>query len=222
VAATLAANWWRQRAERLPIEAEAGWTAGQEALDRGDFDGAKQLLGKAARAFVEMGGKDERTQGAVLLAKEAAILADLSAYRLDEILDQAARSDPATWATTFEREHRGRAVILDTEVAATPAAGQSAGAYELAHRVLVGRGPEPARVGRIDLEGFRLTEGRALAVGEPVVFGARLEALDFRDGVWSFRLQPESGVWMTRFGALEAKGWTPRDTVEAAPVIGGG
>jgi hypothetical protein len=202
--------------------ADANFTQGQEALDRAEFDTAKQMLSRAASAFDRLGGKDERTAQARQLAREAAIFADLSSRSLEEIIDDAARTEPADWPRRFEINYQGRAVIVETEVDGLPASDETPGAYRLAYRVFVGRGPRPARTGRYDLKNFKLLEGRPLAKGDPVFFGARLGAIEYANGEWQIRLVSDSGVFITHFKALQSAniGWS-RELTSGAHVSDG-
>jgi hypothetical protein len=221
VATTLAYNAWRGYREQLPHTAEVNWVEGQEAFDRAEYDVAKQKLARAAWAFRQLGSRDERTQQAVQLAAEAAIFADLSTYGLNEILDEAARSDPEQWPRRFEAAYKGRSLILDVEVEGPPPEGASAGAYPLAYYVALGRGPDPSRIGRIDLNGFKLFEDQKLQQGDSVLFGARLAAVRLVGSEWRFSFEPESGVLMSRFENLKPRGWVPRDSVSVEPAAPG-
>jgi len=213
VVSTLALNTWRSYREQLPHTAEVNYNEGTEAFDQGDYDTAKLKLGRAATAFKQLGGQDERTTLAIQLAAESAIFADLCTYRLDEILDEAARTDADAWARRFEIAYKGRAVILDTEIEGPTSPGASAGDYPLRYRILLGRGPTPSRIGRISLDRFKLFEGQSLQPGDPVLFGARLAGCRLQNGEWQFLLEPDSGVILTRFENLKRQGWTPRDNV---------
>jgi hypothetical protein len=57
------------------------------------------------------------------------------------------------------------------------------------------------------LTGFKLFAGQALAVGDPVLFGARLAGVEIRGSEWVIRLEPDSGVLVTQFKALELADW---------------
>lgn len=220
VSATVAYRVWRNDLDRLPQVADTNFNRGKEALSRGEFDGAKQMLATAANAFERLGGKDERTPEAQQLAREAAIYADQSSKSPKEILDDAALTPPADWPRRFEIHYQGRSVIIASSIEDLPGAGVSDGGYKLALEVYGGRGPTPARTASFDLSGFKLFESRQHAVGDPVIFGARLDALEYRDGEWKFRFQPNSGVLITDFDALKATGWTP-DLTSGAQVSDG-
>lgn len=217
---TIAYRLWRNELDALPQVADVNFTKGQEALDRGDFDAAKQMLARASSAFDRLGGRDERTTKARQLARESAIFADLCTKNPKEILDDAGRTDPAEWARRFEIHYAGRALIMDSEVIGAPEPGASSGAYQLAPLVFLGRGPKPARVARFDLDGFTLFEGRNLAKGDPVLFGARLGSVELRDGEWRIHFVPDSGVVLTQFKSLQGVGWS-RELTSSARVSDG-
>ena len=205
---------------RIAREAEEG---GLEALATGRFDEAKQKLAQAASALERLGADSEAASKARQVADEAAILADRCRLRLEELVEEAARhAPPEDWPSHFESNYQGQAIIIDSAIVETPGPSEN-GTYELAYRVLLGRGPTPSRIGRINLEKFLLFETIAPKVGQPVLFGARLESLTFEDDEWVIRLQPKSGVVLTRLDALEKAGWVPSqsarvgDDPEVAP-----
>ncbi|GIW88769.1 MAG: hypothetical protein KatS3mg108_3093 [Isosphaeraceae bacterium] len=209
---------WQARLERLPGEAQENWSAGLAALESGNFDAARQHLGRAASAFERLGGSDPRTPEARQLAREAAILADLINVSLEELLDEAARQDNFDrWTSRFETLYKGRSLIIDTTIEGLPPPGASPGAYGLAYRVLSGRGPRPARVGRLDLNGFHLFEDQKLAPGDPVLFGARLASIRLQDTEWLIGLEPDSGVLITRSDALQRTDWDSLQSARANP-----
>jgi hypothetical protein len=209
VAVTVGYRIWLARWENLPHVAETNWSEGQEALDAGEFDAAKQKLAIAASAFERLGIRDERSSQSRQLADEAAILADRCGATLQELIGEAARfSPPEGWPERFHNIYEGQSVVFDAEITATPD-GSSTGAYEIDVQILDGRGPEPSRVGIVDLTGFKLFEAMKPKVGQAVLFGARLESLTFDKKAWRLRVQPQSGVIMTQTKALEQAGWDP-------------
>ncbi len=202
VAVTVGYRIWLSRWENLPHVAEVNWVEGQEALERGHFDEAKQKLARAAKAFEQLGVKDERASKSRQFASESAIFADLVSKTLEELVDEAARyQPPEKWPERFETIYKGQSLILESTIAETPETSRS-GMYELDYRIFVGRGPRPSREGRIDLKGFQLFESLAPKVGQNVLFGARLSSLRFEGGVWRVRFMPDSGVILTQLKAL--------------------
>jgi hypothetical protein len=200
---------WRARLQDLPRVAELGRVQGLAALDAGKFDLAQQLLSDAKRAVDTLGddydGADEIRQGAA----EAAIFTTLVSDPLETILTEAS-ADPKEWKSRFSTFYKGKSIIVDTHVAAAPNASGTGGRYDLVYRVLpLGEGDKPNRVGRLDLDGFKLFEQPRRDVGERVVFGARLASwsLDLETGEWRIGLEPDSGVYLRHPRALEAIGW---------------
>jgi hypothetical protein len=216
--ATIAYRLHRQRLERLPHEAETNYEEGLRALDDGEFDVARQKLARAASAFAQLGSRDERSGPAQQLAREAAIYADLCPRSLEELVDEAARTEPADWPRRFEVNYQGRAIIVDDVLIEASSARDASGApLELSYRILVGRGPQASRTGLINLSGFKLFDDRPREAGEPVLFGARLDSVTLEGNQWHVRLVPDSGVLLSRFEPLKLLGWTPRSLTSSEP-----
>jgi hypothetical protein len=200
---------WRARLADLPRVAELGLVEGLPALDDGRFDRANQLLSDAKRAVASLGdafkGASDIRQG----ADEAAIIVKLVPNSLEAVLDEAAQADPKEWAERFATYYQGRSIIIDTFVTAVPD-GRGNGRYELEYRIFrEGEGGKPQSVGRIDTTGFRHLELLKPRVGDHMIFGARLASFrfDVDREQWLVAFEPESGVTMTHFKALEALGW---------------
>lgn len=218
VVGTVALRVWRNHRQSLPLVAELGRVEGIPALEAGNFDRAHQLLAAARRAVDRLGGAVEGADQIRRAADDAAIFVNLVPESLEEMLDQAARTNPDTWATRFDSLYRGRTIVLDSRVKATPESAE--GRYEIEYVVMppgetanflrVG-GARPERTARIDFKGFELFERFKPQVGSRVLFGARLAEFRFdveSDG-WIVRLQPKSGVYIHFDKALEALGWPP-------------
>ena len=214
VVGTIAFRTWRARRAELPMIAELGRVEGLPALDAGKFDRAHQILSEAKRAVIALGdaveGAAEIRQG----ADEAAIIAGLVPGGLEALLDEAARADAKTWPNTFNSLYKGRSVIVDAHIKAVPR-GEGKGAYELDYRIFRegGEGEAPQSIGRIDTTDFHLFALTTPKVGDRVTFGARLASFrfDLSNEEWLIGLEPESGVSMTHFKALEALGWPAED-----------
>ena len=192
---------WRSRLQELPHVAEVNANEGKAALERGQFDEAKLKLARAASAYEELRVGDEAAIEAIQLSKEAAILADASRSSLAEIIEEVARMGDPDGLERFKISHQGQAILVDSEVKTPGSAGSPT---ELWYMVLVGRGPTPARVGRLDLSGFELLKGGDFKRGDHLIFGARLGSLRIEDGEWRIKLEPGSGTWMTNAKALAA------------------
>jgi hypothetical protein len=120
--------------------------------------------------------------------RESALLADLSAESVEEILGNLAALPEDERAAAFRRRYAGKALVFDTDVART-----AAGRYRAAWRVLPARGE-----GRLDLDGLRLLD--TLPLGEPrrLVFGARLrDATQEAPAAWLVHFESDSGVLLT-------------------------
>lgn len=226
VVGTVALRLWRNRLQQYPQVAELGRVEGVPALERGDFDKAYQLLSAAKNAVDALGGRVEGAEEIRWAADEAAVFINLVSESLEELLDEAARTNPQAWASRFEDYYKGGGVIFDTTIKAAP--DSPSGRYELDYLVMpLGqaanfRGPggaRPERTARIDLDDFELFQLAEPKVGDHVLFGARLAEFRFdaEDGSWVVRLQPKSGVFIHHNKALEALGWpTP---AEPAPSV---
>lgn len=201
------------RAE-LPRIAERGRLEGLEALDAGQFDKAQHLLSQARRAVDELG---DAYQGASAIrqgADEAEVISKLAPASLEEMLDEAARSDAKEWSERFATLYKGRTLILDAHIKGVPD-GRGLGSYDLDYRIFrAGEGGRPRSFGRVDLAGFRLFELTKPRAGDHVTFGARLASFhfDLQGEEWLVGLEPSSGVLMTHAKALEALGWSSPDS----------
>lgn len=216
VVGTIALRAWREHRQSLPLVAELGRTEGIAALEEGKFDKAYQLLAAAKVAVDTLGGAYEDADRIRHAADEAAIFVDLLPSSLEELLEEAGRTNPQSWRTRFENLYKGRGVIIDARIIATPS-GPTRG-YELDYLVLPPGegvnfrepgGARPQRYARIDLSGFEAITLAEPQVGDHVLFGARIDSFDY-DGEreeWVVRLEPRSGVSIQYVKALEALGW---------------
>lgn len=227
VVGTIALRTWRDRRQQYPLLAEIGRVEGIPALERGDFDKAYQLLAPAKTAVDALGGAVEGADEIRIAADEAAVFINLLPESLEELLDQAARTNPQTWASRFDDQYKGRGVILDSRIRSTPSSTENR--YELDYLVMPlgeaanfrGAGARPERTARIALDDFVLVQLAEPKVGDHVLFGARLASFEFDadSGSWLIRLQPKSGVFIQHHKALETLGWP--ETSEIPPDPGG-
>ncbi|MDR3621347.1 MAG: hypothetical protein P4L85_18495 [Paludisphaera borealis] len=226
VVGTVALRTWRSRRQQYPLVAELGRVEGIPALERGDFDTAYQLLSAAKHAVDSLGGGVEGADKIRQAADEAGVFNSLLPETLEDLLDQAARTNPQAWASRFEDQYQGRAVILDTKIKATPDSAEKR--YEVEYLVMpLGEaanfrgagGARPERTARIDLDDFELFQLAEPKVGDHVVFGARLAQFQFdaAGGSWVVRFQPKSGVFIQHNKALETLGWPSAADVVAEP-----
>lgn len=228
VAATIAFRVWRVHRQGLPQVAELGREEGIPALKVGDFDKAYQLLAPAKQAVEALGGQVEGADRIRQAADEASLYVNLSPIGLEEMLDEAARTNPKTWADRFESQYQGRGVVFDSRIRSTPET--EAGRFEIDFVVLPTEdagsfragGARPDRSARIDFAGFELFKLASPKAGDRVVFGARLAAFEFDAATsgWVVRLEPDSGFFVQFHEALESLGW-PSAADQPVPAIGG-
>jgi hypothetical protein len=225
IIATVAFRTWRQRRQDFPIIAERGRVEGIPALEDGNFDKAYQLLSTAKSAVDSLGGAVEGAESIRNAADEAAIFVDLVPMPLEELLAEAGRISPEAWASRFNNLYRGRAILVDSFVGASPEDGASR--YEIEYVVLppgeggsflAGGSAAPERIGVFDLSGFELFEQARPRVGARVTFGAKLASFQY-DGNrnWVIGLEPKSGVFILHTKALESLGWPSSNEIDEHP-----
>jgi len=217
VMTTLTWRVWRSRIADLPRVVEVGRTDGIPALDAGKFDRAHQLLSRAKAALARLGDSYQGAGAVRQAADEAEVIVGLAPGSLESLLEEAARSDAEQWVAHFDTLYKGRTVILDAQVTATPDA-QGKGRYELDYRIIPdgGGGGTPRTRGRVDLTGLKLIEMVRPKLGDGVRIGVRLASFrfDLDREEWLVGLEPDSGVIMTHGSALEALGWPKADAVD--------
>jgi hypothetical protein len=221
VVATISLRIWRNVRQSYPQVAELGRDEGIPALEAGEFDRAHQILAPAKQAVDALGGQVEGADRIRQAADEAALYVNLASLGLEEMLDEAARATtPKEWASRFNDRYKGRGVVFDTDIRATPA--DPVGRYEIDYVILpiedVGsfraEGARPERSARVDFRGFELFDLAKPKVGDHVVFGARLAALEYDAEArgWVVRLEPRSGLFVRFHEALDALGWPDPDS----------
>ena len=218
VVGSFAIRAWRAHRAELPLIAARGRAEGLPALDAGKFELAHQILSEAKRAVEALGDQVEGAEDIKQGALEAAIIMALAPRSLEEMIEEAARSDEAEWQRNFRGFYAGRSVIIDARVVDAPD-GRGDRQYELDYVVFPegGDGMAPKSRGRIDTKGLRLFINSRPEKGDHVIFGARLSrfAFDREREEWRIGFEPESGVHMTRPRPREALGWpTGDETVE--------
>lgn len=193
--------------EQLPHLAQRGRTEGIQKLKEGKFDEAKQILAAAAGAYREMNDKSETARQVIHASLEAAIMADLVARPLDDIIDKFAAG--GSGAGEFEALDKGRSLIVQSRVISTP---ENGGRFDIDYRIAIGPGPASARpLGRLNLDDLKLMNDLKPAVGDQLLIGCRLKKLELADGEWLVRLEPDSGVQITDWEALGTLGWPVTD-----------
>jgi hypothetical protein len=217
VAATIGWRIWRQKRMEYPLVAERGRVEGIPSLDEGKFDKAHQLLSAAKTAVDSLGGAIDGAEEIRHAALEAAIFVDLCPKTLEEILEEAGRTDPAVWETRFSDLYKHHSLIIDSRIASVPDPVKAA-PYDLEYRIFpVGgavqfgnsRDIRPERIGLIDLGGFELLDVARPKPGDRVAFGARIASFRYDAGreQWVVGLEPNSGVFIEHTRALETLGW---------------
>jgi len=223
-----AAAFWEFRQgvrKKYPVIAEAGRIEGIPALDAGNFDKAYQLLSAAKLAVNALDGEVEGANDIIQAANEAEIFVNLSPQLPEDMLEEAGRTDPDTWASKFNDLYKGRAVLIDSIITDVPTPGEPS-RYMLGYVIvppggtnnfLNTREARPDRYAFIDLEGFELFERPPAQKGQRVIFGAKLASFEKNGDVWWVGLQPKSGVFITHSQALKAVGFPGADKVDLPP-----
>jgi hypothetical protein len=218
VIGTVAFRAWRSRLAELPQIAEKGRSEGLAALDAGQFDVAYKLLSEARRAVQTLGDEFPGSSAIKQAAGEAEIITRLVVDPLEQLLDEASRSDPDAWDDQFRKLYKGRTIIIESEITVVPNANGE-GRYDLRYRIFPnGEGARPRRIGKIETKGFKHFDVIKPKLHDTVIFGAALASfsLDAETGVWLVGLEPDSGVIMTHHKALEALGWDPPEKTAAS------
>ena len=218
---TVAFRTWRSYKRDSPQVAQVGFTRESPRLKAGQFDKAYQLLSAAKDAVVRLNDQVEHASEIREAADQAAIFVNLLSDSLETLLDEAAPSPPQAWANRFDDLYKGRSVIIEATITATPETSAK-NRYEIDYLVLgQGVGDPRDRRATIDLTGVEAITLAHRNKGDHVIFGARLESfqMDKDAGEWVVRLEPKTAVSITCREALEAIGW-PSGTIlpdEALP-----
>ena len=209
VVGTVVLRAWRSYRRDLPQVALDGYSKGIPALKAGQFDKAHQLLSPAKDAVVALRDQVEHAGEIRAAADQAAIFVNLLSDSLESLLDEAARSTPQDWAAQFDTLYKGRSVIIDATITATPETGPTK-RYEIDYLVLTqGDGDPKERKAVIDLTGVEAITLAQRNKGDHVTIGGCLESFQFDvdAGEWVIRLDPKSAVSITYREALESLGW---------------
>jgi hypothetical protein len=169
---------------------------GEKLLAAGDFEQAALELGAACDAWrrqPQLLNPDEARHLAQLW-RQAALLADLSAEPLEDILRHAAGTAEGEWPLTFARRYKGKGLLLDLpDVRALPS-------HHFTHGYRLWVNDESAQ---LDLDDLELLHHLPLDPPQRVLFGARLAAVRHEVGWgWVVRLEPGSGVLLTHPDAV--------------------
>lgn len=166
--------------------------AARKLMGEGSFRLAAQEL---ATNPVIQGLSDEEQRTWKQLEREAALLADLVAEPLEEIVRHAPRVGEQEWQADFPHRYQGKSLILDLEARRLPRG-------RVIHNFPLRVGNEEAR---LDLDDLQLLKPLALEMPQRLVFGARLGSvrLELPGPTWVVRFLPDSGVWLTDPAAAE-------------------
>jgi hypothetical protein len=225
IIATFGWSYWKQRRQEFPLIAERGRTEGIPALEEGNFDKAYQLLSAAVTAVDGLGGAVDGAEDIRKAAAEAAIFVNQSSSSLEDMLEEAGRTSPESWASKFETLYKGRTYVFDTWITAVPGP-EGATSYRIEYKVFPpgeasnfqdAKFARPERLAEVDLTGFELFESVPQQVGNRVIFGARLASFQYEgdSNRWVVRLDPKSGVFITHSQALQKIGWPGPDLPDA-------
>lgn len=119
--------------------------------------------------------------------RQAALVADLSAESLGEIVRHAAGLEPREWRQVFDARYRDRGVILDAKVTR-----EADGRYGVDYHL-----DDDGRAGAWDFKDLALLPALNLQTTTRLVFGVRLAAVEHVGEGWVVRPRPDSGVLFT-------------------------
>lgn len=120
--------------------------------------------------------------------RQAALLADLLAESLEEVLHHAAGVREPEWQLDFRHRYQGKAVVLDAEFRKTQRG------WQVNYPLMLG-----ADRARMVVEDLRILERVPPHEPQRLVVGARLASLKLEPPgpIWVLRFQPDSGVFLT-------------------------
>jgi hypothetical protein len=165
--------------------------AGRQALRQGKF----QL---AVREFDAISSPHPENTELTQLSRQAALMVDLLAEPLEDILQLAAElneRDELEWQAVFSKRYFQKSVIFDTEVR-REAPGRYQWDYVLFHR---------SRPARANLDNVQLLHQLPLQKPQRLLFGLRLASVQLETGgKWTVHFVPDSGVLLTDADAVKA------------------
>ena len=137
----------------------------------------------------------EQRQAWTQLQRQAAVLADLLAEPLEDVVRHASGVKEAEWDAEFRQRYQGRAVVFDVVVQRL-----AEGGYR--HNYCLVSAQDDVR---LELGDLALLHRLALDQPQRLVFGARLAGVKREaPGGWVVRLAADSGVFLTDPGAAAA------------------
>jgi len=165
-------------------------TAAKAALDEGSFRLATGELDAAGGLFAHFPRALEPDKARQLRRwrRQAALLADLSAESVEEIVRHAVGRADKEWDAVFRERYAGKAVVLDTR-----AFRDAAGRFHVDYQLEAAGG-----VGEWDFDRLRLFEALPLQQPQRVFFGFRLKSIRrLSRATWTVEPDPDSGVLLT-------------------------
>jgi hypothetical protein len=163
---------------------------GSFRLARATLEQARQESGNEWRALPR-----EQRQDWTQLQRQAAVLADLLAEPLEDVVRHASGVKEAEWDAEFRQRYQGRAVVFDVVVQRL-----TEGGYRHNYCLV-----NPHDEARLELGDLALLRRLPLDQPQRLVFGARLAGVGREaPGGWVVRLAPDSGVFLTDPGAAAA------------------
>jgi hypothetical protein len=193
----------RDRQRPTPVQADTGVPfeahvqAGRKALAAGRFRLSAEELQQAVALLESQPGHRRGAEGrdVTQLHRQAALLADLLAQSLADILQLAVGSPEGEWSAKFAQDYQGRAVVFDADVTR-----DGAGRLRLDYETRAG-----AESARIEVDDLKLLAALPRDRPARLLFGARLGSIRREPpGVWVVRFQPDSAVLLTDPGAVAA------------------
>lgn len=164
---------------------------GREALQAGSYELAKQELAQAMRLSASVPEYTPQSRLFVELQQEyrqAALLADLLAEPLGDIIRNAIGWSDAEWAEVFRQRYAGKSIIFDDIIRRDSNRNHH---HQLGISIL-------NHSGRIDLDKLQMLPALPLEQPRRLFFGLRLQAIvRDRDGTWRIEPVPESCVLFT-------------------------
>ncbi|MBI3409646.1 MAG: hypothetical protein HY040_15000 [Planctomycetes bacterium] len=141
--------------------------------------------------------------------RQAALLADLIAEPLEDVLIHAAGTRELEWLVEFDKRYKDKSVIFDAEIQRGPKGG-----WQIRYPLMAGR--DRARLAMDNLAVLKLVPGLG---PERLLIGARLASIQLEPPgpTWVVRFQGESGVLLTNPGA--ARLFSPADDKELVKTL---
>jgi hypothetical protein len=206
---------WRGRLrERIVQEYQQAETCYQQA----DFTAARDAFARTLDLIRTL--RDHQHELLLEITRkhaESRVIADLLTVSLEELARRAATAPtPEAWSRAFDREFRGRTVILDTVLTQRP--GPAGRPPTIGYDLSV---PQGHSVG-LDLTGCPLFQSAVWRDGTRVLFAVTLDSMSFappaagQPGRWNLRFAPDGYLLIRDASLLRATGLDLDDDTAAA------